>query len=71
MTEDCKLCGRPCLESHDLYQNKIHMACYDERNRRFDAGLCTKCGENYRVAGYNRCQDCTDDPIGFKGYPGP
>ena len=69
MTEDCKLCGQPCLESHDLFRKEAHRVCYDEWCQRKAAGLCDKCGIN-KQNGMLHCDDCGVDS-GFVGYPGP
>ena len=41
---DCKLCGKPCLDDHDLAYNDTHAVCDALFTGRRDAGKCVDCG---------------------------
>ena len=49
---------------------RSHAQCHDEFDRRFNAGLCTFCGEKPRQHVNCACDGCFGNEK-HQGYPGP
>ena len=65
---DCEYCGKQLLNEQDITCTYNHVVCKAEYDRRANADMCVRCGENKTVA--FACMDCG---VGdrYKGYPGP
>lgn len=49
-----------------------HAACAAEWNRRYDANICTRCGEREAEPYGSACSTCISPgrPLRYHGYPG-
>ena len=53
-------------------ESSEHAACSKEWNRRYDAGVCTRCGEGKAESFSPACSTCiyTKRTMPYRGYPG-
>ena len=67
----CYYCDDSILEQQDLTSATMHRKCWDERERRYNAGKCIVCGHENRSEKTARCSDCSLNNTTFSGYEGP
>ena len=77
MSENCKLCGHPALETQNLADEIHHQNCLDEWNNRDENGKCVFCGDDDQMVldsgeRAQTCEKCSADANSwYRGYPGP
>lgn len=62
----CILCGRELPEDGGL-----HPECWNEHERRDDAGMCVLCDKHEQKIGFAKCAECiAAHNSTYTGYPG-
>ena len=68
---NCYRCHEPILAGQELHEGDEHKVCKIKWDKRYDAGMCVKCGESSSQSGSLYCNECETNLLDYKGYEGP